>query len=141
VAFALLVGLPIPLVGLVGRFGWLASGSTVASRRIRGTGPPGDWGSAAGWARGEDRNAFTPRRHNSSAGIGVLEGQGQGDAEGGPKQRSHDDQELAEMAKRSIHEASSVERHPMGTLPTPHERNSTRQVHLTAGQIYLEFGR
>jgi hypothetical protein len=44
------------------------------------------------------------------AGVGILDDQGQADAEDSPKQRPHHDQDLAEMAKRSIHEASNVER-------------------------------
>jgi hypothetical protein len=110
VAFVLLVGFPVTLVGLVGRFGSLTSGGTVAGCRVRGTGPSGDRGSAAGWVGGQHRRTFPPWRHHSPAGVGVLHDQGQADAEGGPKQRSHHDQALAEMAKRSIHEASKVGR-------------------------------
>jgi hypothetical protein len=47
----------------------------------------------------------------------VLDDHGQADAEHGPKQRSHDDQELAELAKRAIHKASNIERTLSG-LPT-----------------------
>jgi hypothetical protein len=58
---------------------------------------------AARWAGGQYHRAVTPRRHNSSAGSGVLDEQGQGFSEDSPKQCAHDDQELAETAKRSIH--------------------------------------
>jgi hypothetical protein len=109
-AFAVLVGLPIAVVGLVGRFGSLASGSTVASRRVRGTGPSGDRGSAAGWIGGQHRRAFPPWRHNTPAGVGVRDDQGKADTEGGPKQRSHDDQDLPEVPKRLIHEVSNIEK-------------------------------
>jgi hypothetical protein len=54
----------------------------------------------------------------------VLDDQGQGNAEDGPKQCPHDDQQLAEPAKRSIHRASKVER-TLCTLPKPQEPNPT----------------
>jgi hypothetical protein len=79
---------------------------------------------AGGWLLGgpggQHRRAFTPKHRNRAAGLGVLDDQGQGDAEDGPEQRGHDDQELAEPAKRSIHRASKVER-TLCTLPKPQE--------------------
>jgi hypothetical protein len=77
-------------------------------------------GLAARGAGGQHRRAFTPKRRNRAAGLGVLDDQGQDDAEDGPKQRPHDDQQLAEPAKRSIHRASKVER-TLCRLPKPQE--------------------
>jgi hypothetical protein len=56
---------------------------------------------------------LTPRSSNRPAGLSVLDDHSQGDAEDGPKQRPHDDQKLAEPAKRSIHGALQVRRTAM----------------------------
>jgi hypothetical protein len=64
---------------------------------------------AARRAGGQRRRPFRLGRGDPVAGVGVLHQQGQADAEDGPEQRSHDDQELAKSAKRSVHGVSRVE--------------------------------
>jgi hypothetical protein len=55
---------------------------------------------------------------------------GQGDADHGPKQRPHDDQELAETAKRSVHKRPPRSNPPHTRLPKPHEpkRSTSRST-------------
>jgi hypothetical protein len=120
-----LPGLTLPLPGLSGRplrflsaFPFLWSAWSAASSRWRAAAPlpAAEPSELASWEAGGRLLglASTPRvqarRHHSPAGVGVLDDQGQADAEDSPKQRPHHDQDLAEIAKRSIHEASNVER-------------------------------
>jgi hypothetical protein len=72
---------------------------------------------------------------NRPSGVGVLDHQGQGDAQGRPKQRPHDDQDLAETAKRSVHRPPRS--NDPSTLPTPHARKLAQAIsQLAAGQFY-----
>jgi dihydrofolate reductase len=83
-AFAVLASTTIALVGSVSRHGALISRGTVPIRLILGTGAPGGCPLAARRARGQHRRALTPRSRNRAAGPGVLDNQGQRDAEDGP---------------------------------------------------------
>jgi hypothetical protein len=107
-AFAVLVGLVTTLVGSVDRLSALAARRSTAIRLTFGAGRGGGWGLAARRVGGQ-YCALTPSHGNRPGGFGVLYDQGQSDAEDRPKQRPHDDQELAEPAKRSIHRASNIE--------------------------------
>jgi hypothetical protein len=69
---------------------------------------------AGGWLPGGLAVSTATRSRSGAAtalaGLGVLHQQGQANPEDGPKQRPHDDQELAKTAKRSVHSVSKVER-------------------------------
>jgi hypothetical protein len=91
---AVLVGLISPLVGCLGA---LIDGGNVASSRIRVLAAV----EAGGWLLG-GLAVSTATRSRSGAATA--------NPEDGPKQRPHDDQELAKTAKRSVHSVSKVER-------------------------------
>ena len=89
--------------------------------------PPGTLGvgcSAGG--RPTPPPAHAQARHRPTR-LGVLDEQGQGDATEGPDQCAHDDQELAELAKRSARRASKVGRTNL-CLPCRRPRRQTRQA-------------
>lgn len=108
-AFAVLVGVAVPLARSVRRVGALVACGIVAIRPIVGTRRPGCWGLAARRARGQRRPACTPGCRHRRAGLGVLHGQAEGNPDEGPEQRGYHDQELAATAKRSVHIASKLE--------------------------------
>ena len=120
-AFAVLVGVAMPLAGSVRRLGALVTCGVVGISRIVGTRPPGCLRLAARRARGPRPPPGRPRRRHPRAGLGVLHGQAEGNPDEGPEQRADHNQELAAMAKRSVHIASKLEP-TLSRLPFPEER-------------------
>ena len=105
----ILVRVASALVGSAWRLGALVPRRIVAIPR---TSRPGWRRVAARRTRGQRRPTPRPRRHHRRAGLGILSDQAESSPDESPEQRTHDHQELAAMAKRSVHRASQLEYNP-----------------------------
>jgi hypothetical protein len=104
-----LVRVAIALGGSAWRRGALVARGIVAIPR---TSRPGWRRVAARRTRGQRRPTPRPRRHHRRAGLGILSDQAESSPDESPEQRTHDHQELAAMAKRSVHRAFKLEHNP-----------------------------